>query len=153
MALAGAGHTTPMAVTRRRIAQPPAAVYALLAEGDRYAEWVMGAKRIRRVDPGWPEVGSQFHHTIGVGPLSTNDSTEVLAFAEGGEVVLKARGWPTGAARVTITAEEAPGGCEVVMDEVPIEGLAKMFHNPVLDGLLHLRNVESLRRMERALER
>jgi hypothetical protein len=39
------------------------------------------------------------------------------------------------------------------MHEVPIEGLAKTFHNPVLDGLLHLRNVESLRRMERALER
>ncbi len=153
VALAGAGHTTAMAVTRRTLSQPAAAVYALLADGHRYAEWVVGAKRIRRVDPGWPEVGSRFHHTIGVGPLATNDETEVLAFAEGGDVVLKARGWPAGAARVTITAEDAPGGCEVVMDEVPIEGPAKTLHNPVLDGLIHLRNVESLRRMERALER
>jgi hypothetical protein len=36
---------------------------------------------------------------------------------------------------------------------VPIEGPAKTLQNPVLDRLLHLRNVESLRRMERALER
>ena len=143
-----------MAVTRRRIPHPPSAVYALLADGFRYAEWVVGAKRIRAVDPGWPAVGSQFHHTVGVGPLSTDDSTEVLTFAEEGPVVLKARGWPTGAARVTITAEaSSDGGSEVVIDEVPIEGPAKSLQNPVLDQLLHLRNVESLRRMERALER
>ncbi len=143
-----------MAVTRRRIPHPPAAVFALLADGSRYAEWVVGAKRIRSVDPGWPALGTQFHHTVGVGPLSTDDCTEVLEFAEGGPVVLKARGWPSGAAQVTITAEESPdGGSEVMIDEVPIEGPAKSLQNPVLDRLLHLRNIESLRRMERALER
>lgn len=141
-----------MAVTRRRIPHPPAAVFALLADGTRYADWVVGAKRIRTVDAAWPAVGSQFHHTVGVGPLSTNDSTEVLEFTRpDGPVVLKARAWPTGAARVTITAEQAPGGSEVVIDEEPIEGMAKSIHNPVLDGLIHLRNIESLRRMEHAL--
>lgn len=140
-----------MAVTRRRIPQPPGAVYALLADGSRYAEWVVGAKCIRAVDAGWPAVGTRFHHTIGVGPLSTDDDTEVLAWEDGGEVVLKGRGWPSGAARIAITAEEAPGGCEVVIHEDPIEGPAKTFHNPLLDRLLHVRNIESLRRMERAL--
>ncbi len=141
-----------MAVTRRRMPHPPAAVLALLADGRRYADWVVGAKRIRAVDPTWPEVGSQFHHTVGVGPLSTSDSTEVLSFASpDGPVVLKARAWPTGSARVTITAERTPEGSEVVIDEVPFEGPAKSLHNPVLDGLIHLRNVESLRRMERTL--
>lgn len=140
-----------MSVTRRRMPQPPGAVYALLADGSRYAEWVVGAKRIRAVDPGWPAVGTRFHHTIGVGPLSTDDNTEVLAWEDGGEVVLKGRGWPSGSARITITAEEAPGGCEVVIDEEPIEGPAKTFDNPVLDRLLHVRNIGSLRRMERAL--
>ena len=141
-----------MAVTRRRIPFPPSAVLALLADGHRYADWVVGAKRIRAVDPTWPEVGSQFHHTVGVGPVSTNDTTEVLSFTRpDGPVVLKARGWPTGAARITITAEPAGDGTEVVIDEVPIEGPAKSLHNPVLDALIHLRNVESLRRLERAI--
>jgi len=141
-----------MAVTSRRMPHPPSAVLALLADGRRYADWVVGAKRIRAVDPTWPEVGSQFHHTVGAGPLSTSDTTEVLAFSRpDGPVVLKARAWPTGSARVTITAERTHEGSEVVIDEVPLEGPAKSLHNPVLDGLIHLRNVESLRRMERAL--
>ena len=141
-----------MAVTRRRIPFPPSAVLALLADGRRYADWVVGAKRIRAVDPTWPEEGSQFHHTVGVGPVSTNDTTEVLSFTRpDGPVVLKARGWPTGAARITITAEPAGSGSEVVIDEVPMEGPARSLHNPLLDALIHLRNVESLRRLERTL--
>ncbi len=141
-----------MAVTSRRMPHPPSAVLALLADGRRYADWVVGAKRIRAVDPTWPEVGSQFHHTVGVGPLSTSDATEVLAFARpGGPVVLKARAWPTGSARVTITAERTNEGSEVVIDEVTLERPAKSLNNQVIDGLINLRNVESLRRMERAL--
>lgn len=155
MATAGPGNGGAMAVTRRRIPQPPAAVLALLADGHRYAEWVVGAKRIRAVDPTWPEPGSQFHHTMGIGPLATDDSTEVLAFERpDGPVVLKAKAWPTGAGRVTITANPDPsGGTEVVIDEVPIDGPVKAIYGPVLDGLVHLRNIESLRRMEEALSR
>jgi len=152
MAAGAAGNGGAMAVTRRRMPHPPAAVLALLADGKRYADWVVGAKRIRDVDEGWPEVGSQFHHTVGVGPLSTDDATEVLAFSRpDGPVVLKARAWPSGAARVTITFEPAPGGSEVVIDEVPVEGPAKTIHNPVLDALINVRNIECLRRMERTL--
>lgn len=143
-----------MAVTRRRIPHPPAAVYALLTDGFRYAEWVVGTKRVRTVEPDWPKPGTRFHHTIGVGPLATDDHTEVLAFEDGGQVVLKAHGWPTGAARVTISAEEAPGGgSDVVLEEVPIEGPAKRLHCAPLDALIHLRNIESLRRLEQALAR
>jgi hypothetical protein len=141
-----------VSTTRRRIPQPPAAVYELLADGWRYADWVVGAKRIRAVDPTWPKPGSQFHHTLGMGPLTLRDATEMVAYDPGGPVVLKARGWPAGAARVTITAEPLPdGGSEVTMDEEPIEGPAVRLRNPGLDALLHLRNVESLRRLEAAL--
>ena len=28
-------------------------------------KWVVGTRRIRRVDVSWPEVGSKFHHAIG----------------------------------------------------------------------------------------
>ena len=143
-----------MAVNHRRIPHPPADVFALLADGYRYAEWVVGAKRVREVDETWPEAGSKFHHTVGVWPLTTDDVTEVLAFDEDGPVVLKAHGWPTGAARVTISAESAPGGgSDVVLDEVPIEGLARQLHSVVLDALIHVRNVESLRRLDQALSR
>jgi hypothetical protein len=92
---------------------------------------------------------------MGIGPLATDDSTEVLAFERpDGPVVLKAKAWPTGAGRVTITATPDPsGGTEVVIDEVPIAGPAKTFYSPALDALVHLRNIESLRRMEAALAR
>lgn len=143
-----------MAVTRRRVSHPPSAVFTLLADGTRYAEWVVGAKRVRSVDPGWPEPGTKLHHTSGVGPLCTDDTTEVVRFEPGGPVELEARAWPAGVARVTITAEGAPdGGCEVVIDEVPVEGPAKRLSNPLFDVLIHVRNVESLRRMEQALTR
>lgn len=143
-----------MATTRRRIPHPPSAVLALLADGSRYAEWVVGTKRIRAVDPTWPAPTSQLHHTVGFGPLAIDDTTEVLAHEPGGSsIVLKARGWPSGAARVTICVAPAPDGeSDVTIDEEPIEGPAKVLHNPVLDALLHVRSIEMLRRMDRSLD-
>ena len=39
-----------MAVNDITIDAPPEKVFALLADGRQYAEWVVGAKRIRDVD-------------------------------------------------------------------------------------------------------
>lgn len=67
-----------MAVNETTVAVPPEEVFALFADGKRYADWVVGAKRIRSVDPAWPQVGAKLYHTVGAGPLEVKDNTQVL---------------------------------------------------------------------------
>ena len=44
-------------VVTRRVHAPADDVWSVLADGWRYANWVVGASRIREVDPQWPEPG------------------------------------------------------------------------------------------------
>ena len=53
------------------MAVPPEAVWDVLADPGGYGYWVVGSKLIRDAEPAWPAPGSKFHHTIGVGPLSS----------------------------------------------------------------------------------
>ena len=128
----------------------PADVFAVLADGRRYADWVVGAKRVRGVDDSWPEPGSEFHHEVGVGPLTIKDSSKLLAMEPPRQVVLEVRAWPAGKARVTITISSRNGeGSEVLLEEVPTDGLAKALDSWPLRRLTMLRNVESLKRLRR----
>jgi uncharacterized protein YndB with AHSA1/START domain len=137
-----------VAVTRRHLDATPDDVFAIFEDGRRYAEWVVGAQRIRGVDDAWPAPGSRFHHTFGVGPLRLDDSTVLEEIDPPRRIVLRARARPTGVARVTIELAAEAGGTDVVMTEVPVSGLAKRVHNPVLDVLVDLRNRRSLRRLD-----
>ena len=49
----------------------------MLADGWSYATWVVGAARVRDVDPGWPATGSRVHHSVGLWPLLIQDFTLV----------------------------------------------------------------------------
>lgn len=142
-----------MATTRTTVPHPPESVFAVLSDGWRYAEWVVGAKRIRAVDDGWPAPGTKFHHRVGVGPLTIDDNTECESVDPPSKIVLQARAWPAGKARVTIELTPVEGGTEVVMHEAPIAGPAKTIDSPPLHVLIHLRNVESLRRLKAAVGR
>ena len=143
-----------MAVNSTVVRATPAQVYAVLADGWTYGDWVTGSKRIRAVDPGWPAPGSRFHHTFGVGPLAIDDSTQVLEAEPDRRIVLQVRGRPVGVGRVTIAlAPAAEGETEVVMEEHPVRGLAKAIDNPLLDALVKARNAESLRRLKNLAER
>lgn len=142
-----------MAVNSTVVAAPPAQVYAVLADGWCYGDWVTGSKRIRAVDATWPAPGSKFHHTFGVGPLALNDSTQVLEAEPDRRIVLQVRGRPVGVGQVRIElAPAAEGGTEVVMEEHPVRGLARAIDNPLLDGLVKARNAESLRRLKDLVE-
>jgi uncharacterized protein YndB with AHSA1/START domain len=140
-----------MATVSTHINAAPHEVFALLGNAWRYAEWVVGAKRIRKVDEHWPEKGSRFHHTVGMGPLTFHDTTEVLESEPDRRLVIEVRVWPTGRGRVTFELQPTPSGTRLVMDEVPTEGLAKKIDSPVVEGLVWLRNTETLRRMKRSL--
>ena len=59
----------------RPVAAPPEAVWAVLADGWQYGTWVVGASRVRAVDPGWPRAGARLHHSFGPWPAVISDAT------------------------------------------------------------------------------
>ena len=76
---------------------------------------------MRAVDPSSPQPGSTIHHSIGIGPVLLNDSTEVLDCVPGQELVLLANGRPMGKARITLRLSDlADSGCHIEMAEVPM---------------------------------
>ena len=132
---------------------PPAAVFAGLADGERYADWVVGAKKIRSVDPHWPTPGAELRHRVGFGPIEIADRSTVQAVDPGHSITLKVRARPAGVATVRIELRPADdGGTDIEMDEVPIEGIAKTIDNPLQRLLLRGRNVEALRRLAKIAE-
>lgn len=133
---------------------PPDAVYAVLADAGRYADWVVGAKRIRHADPDWPAPGTRFGHTVGAGPVATSDETEVLAARPERTVVLHAKVRPLMTARVALDLEPVDDGerTRVRMVEDVVSGPARHLGR-VLDPIIHVRNAASLRRLAEIVEK
>jgi uncharacterized protein YndB with AHSA1/START domain len=125
-------------------------VFAVLSDPERYAGWVVGAKKTRTIDPQWPQPGSRFAHQQGGGPLHIDDITVVRELEAPNRIVLEAKLRPLLTAQVTLTLDPLPRGTLVTMEEVPIGGPASRL-GQLLDGPLHLRNSRALRRLEEQL--
>lgn len=142
-----------MARNQIHIDVPPGRVFEVLEQPDNYGHWVVGSKHIRDADPNWPEEGSKFHHTIGVGPLELKDNTEVEQVERDRHLVLLTKTRPAGVQRVALELEPEGDGTRVTMREAPVSpGLASLFNLPA-DLLLRGRNAESLRRLKDLAER
>jgi uncharacterized protein YndB with AHSA1/START domain len=134
------------------VAVPPEQVFAVLADGPRYHEWVMGAADVRDADASWPAPGSRIHHSTGVGPLTIDDSTEVVACDPPRHLELLAHLGPLGSFRVVFTLEGIAGGqTRVQMDEAPVAGVSKLA-GPVGDAVGRVRNKLSLSRLKEIAE-
>lgn len=134
------------------IEAPPQAVYDILADADRYPDWVMGAKRIRRTDPEWPKPGATFAHALGAGPLEVKDTTTVVEAEEPRRIVLRARARPIGIAHVELNLTPEDGGTRVEMIERPVEPRILRHVGPLVAPLIFPRNAESLRRLKKLAE-
>lgn len=142
-----------MSTTSRPIEATPEQVWEVLADGWLYPLFVVGASRMRDVDDSWPAVGSRLHHSVGSWPLLIDDYTEVLDAEEGEHILLLARGWPAGQAHVDISLEPASGTSTIVtITEDATAGPGRLVPKPVRDVQLHLRNVETLRRLAYVVE-
>ena len=141
-----------MAKNRRLIRADTTRIFDVLCNPGAYADWVVGAHKIRDADRTWPAVGSRLHHRVGVGPFKLNDHTEVIEYKPGERLVLHARARPFGTAVVAVLLEPRDGRTEVTMTENPGDKLFRLAINPLTDWLLHLRNIESLRRLARIAE-
>jgi len=127
---------------------PPEAVWDALADPAGYEYWVVGSKLIRDADPDFPAPGTKFHHTIGFGPLTLSDHTEVLEAERPRLMRLRAKGRPIGTAEVVLRMTPADGGTCVEMVENPDGPYAPLKFNPLLQVATKLRNAESLMRLE-----
>lgn len=136
-------------ITVTRDVQAPAeAVWRVLSDGWSYATWVVGAARVRDVDASWPAEGARIHHSFGLWPLLLNDTTKVESSVEPTRLVLTARGWPVGEARVDISVTpRGESACTVKIEEDASNGPGKAVPRPVRQVAIGPRNVEALRRL------
>ncbi|MEV5766260.1 SRPBCC family protein [Micromonospora sp. NPDC052213] len=126
----------------------PEQVWAVLADGWTYSDWVVGTAHVRDVDDAWPRVGSQLHHKAGPWPLSLQDSSTVLACEPPRRLVIRAGLWPAGEAKVVFTLEPVgDGATRVRIGEDFAAGPLRWVRNKINDLVLHQRNRETLTRL------
>ena len=125
----------------------PDDVFGVLGDGWLYPSWVVGASRMRDVDDAWPAAGAELHHSFGTWPLLIDDKTVVEACDPPRRLVLRARGWPIGEARVTIDVKPRGDRCVVRIQEEAVAGPGRFVPDAIMDVLLHWRNTETLHRL------
>jgi uncharacterized protein YndB with AHSA1/START domain len=132
-----------MSTVTRSIKASPSQVFAVLANGWAYSNWVVGTSHMRAVDANWPAPGSALYHAAGLWPLVVRDKSVVEAVEPDRSMTLTAKGRPLGEARVMIELESDGDGTLVTMHETPMAS----------EALLDRRNVESLARLAAIAER
>jgi uncharacterized protein YndB with AHSA1/START domain len=142
-----------MATVDRTIGAAPAEVFAVLADGWSYSNWVVGTSHMRAVEPNWPEQGSRLFHATGVWPVVVRDESLVEHVETDHRLVLTVRGWPFGEARVVIDVVAEGVGTRVTMSETPTSGPGRWLHNPLNEAVLTRRNTETLARLTAIAER
>jgi len=137
-----------VAVVQRVIPAPPDQVFAVLANGWSYSDWVVGTVHIRDVDEHWPQSGARLHHTAGPWPLSLSDTSTVISCQPGDELTLRAGLWPLGEATIVFRLAPTPGnGTRVTIAESFTGGPLHWIRTKLDDLVLHHRNRETLRRL------
>jgi hypothetical protein len=137
-----------MAIVEATIEAPRESVFAVLADGWSYSDWVVGTAHIRAVDASWPRPGAVLHHSAGPWPLSLRDRTISVRCEPPGLLVLEPHLWPLGEVTVTITLQEQePGRTLIGIHEDFERGPVRWLRTAVNDLALHYRNRESLRRL------
>ncbi len=141
-----------MALNCVQIDAPPDAVFDCLLDPGTYPDWLVGAKRIRAVDDGWPAVGTRFHHRVGAGPVMFDDWSEVRRVERPGLLQLSVRVTPLIRATVTMTLRGDGSSSLLCIEEEPEHRVVGNLLRPVLDPLTHFRNHYSIRRLKRLVE-
>jgi uncharacterized protein YndB with AHSA1/START domain len=142
-----------MAENHGYIAASPDDVFAVLADGWSYSNWVVGTSHMRAVEAQWPAVGAQLFHAAGAWPLATRDRSVVEEVEPGRRLQLVAYGRWLGAARVVLELEPDGDGCAVRMLESPISGPGRGPVRPLTEVMLTRRNTEALARLAAISER
>lgn len=142
-----------MSITKRLTTASPQDVWNVVADGWTFSSWVVGASRLRAVNAAWPAVGSRLHHSVGTWPALIDDHTEVLECEPGRRIVMQARIRPVGEASVELVLEPDGSGTLMRITEDFTRGPATLAPKAARDAGLHVRNVETLKRLAFLAER
>ena len=135
------------------VSASPEEVFDVLDDADAYPRWVVGARRLRRVDADWPNEGSEFHHAIGVRSAPSCTTPPRWSNTQPPHrIVLEVRFRPTGTARVELAVDATDDGSVVTMEETPDSGPVSWLPRFVTDPALHARNAWSLQRLRHEIE-
>ncbi|HLT69390.1 MAG TPA: hypothetical protein VKZ72_04445 [Acidimicrobiales bacterium] len=137
-----------MGVVDRHLDVPPDAVALVLADPRSYEALVLGSKRVRWFDARWPEEGTSFRHSIGVGPLHIRDHSTVVADELPDRLQMVVGMGPLGRAEVEFRLTPEASGTRVSMREDPVDGPVAAVWSPPVDAVMRLRNDRALRRLE-----
>jgi uncharacterized protein YndB with AHSA1/START domain len=141
-------------MSRNRIELPasPEQVFEILIDPYTFPKWVVGAKRIRGVDPDWPRPGSCFHHASGAGgDVTVKDKTELVTMNPPMSLVLQAYLRPLGIVRIRMLMERGSkeGTTLFTVTESPAPGTKLTKVKRLLDPALSVRNSKSLKCLEK----
>jgi uncharacterized protein YndB with AHSA1/START domain len=141
-----------VAVRHRLIHVGPSAVWDVLSDGTRYAEWVVGTARSEPVRGQWPQTGSAIRFEIRIGPVRLVNETVVRRYEEGRLLELEAKAGPLGTARISIEVRSWGEKTLVIVDEHPLQGAGGRLHNAGFEALIQLRHRPMLARLARLCE-
>ncbi|MFC4332903.1 SRPBCC family protein [Streptomyces andamanensis] len=141
-----------MAVRHRLIRTAPEAVWAVLADGTRYADWVVGTARSAPVRGRWPQVGSAIEYQVRLGPLRLTNRTTVRNREEGTLLELEADAGFLGTARIAVEVRPWGEHTLVIVDEHPLQGAGGAVHNMGVESLIQLRHRAMLARLAKVCE-
>ncbi|MEU5320404.1 SRPBCC family protein [Streptomyces sp. NPDC021056] len=141
-----------MAVRHRLIKVSPSAVWAVLADGHRYAEWVVGTSHSEPVRGQWPHKDAAIRFQVPLGPLKLVNETVVRRCEEGEGLELEAHAGPLGTARIAIELRPWGEYCLVIVDEHPLQGVGGRLHNVGFEALIQMRHRTMLARLARLCE-
>ena len=134
------------------IEAPPEDVFAVLADPERYVEWVVGTTDTDGVDAEWPAPGARLRYRVGLGPVAFSDVTEVVEVHVPRRLVLRARMQPFGTTAIELALTPEEGGTTLVLREEPASGLVRATHTRLTDAVLGRRNEAALARLRRLVE-
>ncbi|MDT0388084.1 SRPBCC family protein [Streptomyces sp. DSM 41921] len=141
-----------MAVRHHLIRVPPSAVWDVLADGNRYAEWVVGTSESHPVRGHWPHKDAAIRYQVRIGPVQLDNETTVRLCEEGSRLELEAHAGALGTARIAIELRPWGEHCLVIVDEHPLRGAGGRLHNVGFEALIQLRHRAMLARLARLCE-
>ncbi|MFI9809110.1 SRPBCC family protein [Streptomyces sp. NPDC052301] len=141
-----------MAVRHRLIKADPATVWDVLADGNRYAEWVVGTGVSRPKRGRWPEEDASIAYEIRFGPFRVGNETVVRECRQGAGLELEILAGFLGTARFSIELRAWGRDCLVIVDEHPLQGAGAALHNLGVEALIQVRHRSMLARLARCCE-
>lgn len=137
-----------MAVIENVVDAPPDRVYAVLADGWTYGDWVVGISHVSRVEADWPSVGSALHYQVGAGLATLRATATVLSTDPPYELAFRPHLWPLGeyVVRIMLTPVDE-GRTKIVFAEHLVAGPLYAVRRRPSELMLHLRGRETVRRL------